>query len=140
MPAEPLARVFVYGTLREGFRNPGRDILTTHGRRVDHARVEGTLYDMGAFPVLVPARAPDDRVLGEVYRLDREPARGLARLDRYEGLEGPEPLPYERRRRTVELEDGGEADAWVYVWTGELEDATRVPDGDYTTWLRGNEP
>jgi gamma-glutamylcyclotransferase (GGCT)/AIG2-like uncharacterized protein YtfP len=128
MPAAP--KVFVYGTLRQGFDNPGRDVLTTHGELVGEGRVEGSLYDLGSFPALVE----DDEagtVEGEVYRLENEPQIGLQRLDRYEGATGSDPLPYERRERTVQLVQGGDLTAWVYVWTGSTEDADRISSGDW---------
>lgn len=125
------ARVFVYGTLREGFSNPGRDVLTTHGTLLGEGTVQGVLYDLGSFPALVDAGEADERVVGDVYALDHEPSVALDRLDRYEGARGPNPLPYERRRRTVEMQDGTERGAWTYVWTGDVERSPRVEAGDW---------
>lgn len=135
MPRSDVGRVFVYGTLRRGFTNHGRDVLTLHGRFLSEATVEGELYDLGSFPALVVEEDPSSRVHGEVYELTREPARAIERLDRYEGARGPDPLPYDRTARRVTLSDGTEVEAWTYVWTGELEQGQRVPSGDYVAYL-----
>lgn len=123
--------VFVYGTLREGHTNPGRDVLEAHARHVDTGTVAGTLYDLGAFPAMVEPERDGDRVAGDLYRLTEDPQRALERLDRYEGARGPNPLPYERRRATVAREDGSRVDAWTYVWTDPISEGRRVPGGDW---------
>lgn len=130
-----LARVFVYGTLREGFDNPGREILDHHAELSGTGEVEGTLYDLGAFPALVE-EATGGSVRGEVHELTMEPEVALERLDRYEGARGSDPLPYERVARTVNLDSGNELEAWVYVWTGEVGDAQAVPEGDWVEHVR----
>lgn len=135
--ASAAARVFVYGTLRSGFTNPGRDVLTHHGDLVGQGSVPGTLYDLGSFPAMVEPRRDDDCVIGEVYELSRSPATALERLDRYEGARGSNPLPYERRRLEVDLHDGPILEAWAYVWTEDPADAARVEGGDYVDWIDG---
>lgn len=128
--------VFVYGTLREGFTNPGRDVLARHGELVGTGEVEGTLFDLGSFPALTEPEDPGDRVRGEVHELVREPSVALERLDRYEGARGSNPLPYERRSLPVDLDEGPEVDAWVYVWTGDTQDASSIESGDWVEHVR----
>lgn len=128
-----LDRVFVYGTLRPGFQNPGRDILEAHGEHVGPARIAGRLAIIQGLPALLVAQGPGEPVAGDVYRLTQM-GQALAALDRYEGLRGPGPSPYERRRMTVELLEEGPCEAWVYVWTGPSEDARPVPEGDYAAF------
>lgn len=128
--------VFVYGTLRQGFSNPGRAILRQHARFVDDARTEGALHDLGAYPALCLPEGEPDAVQGEVYELVDEPEQGLAKLDRYEGARGADPLPYERRRRTIELADGGSVDAWLYVWTESPPDGSRIEGGDWVEHVK----
>lgn len=128
--------VFVYGTLRRGFANSGRDVLTTHGRLVDEARAEGRLHDLGAYPGMVRAFDEGDEVRGEVHELVREPERGLARLDRYEGARGPDPLPYERRKVPVELAHGTAMEAWTYIWTEDPPRGSLVESGDWVEHVR----
>lgn len=123
--------VFVYGTLCQGFANPGRAILDAHARFVDEARTEGCLHDLGAYPALCEPGDEFDVVHGEVYELVDDPDEALAKLDRYEGARGPDPLPYERRRREVELASGATLDAWLYVWTEQPPEGSRIAGGDW---------
>lgn len=127
--------VFVYGTLRSGFDNPGRDVLTTHGRFVGEARAEGRLHDLGAYPGMVVAFDEGWTVRGEVHELVHEPERGLTRLDRYEGARGSDPLPYERRKVPIRLADGDTLEAWTYVWTEDPPAGSLVESGDWVEHL-----
>lgn len=123
--------MFVYGTLRRGFTNPGREILDEHARHLADATVQGQLHDLGAYPGLVrPAEDPGP-VRGEVYELVSEPDRAMQRLDRYEGARGPDPLPYERRQVEADLADGTTIDVWTYVWTEDPPPRSRIPGGDW---------
>ncbi len=123
--------VFVYGTLREGFRNEGRRVLEAWGEFVAVARARGRLFDAGAFPVM---RVDEPgAVVGEVYALSG-PGVALERLDRFEGARGDQPGPYERVKRPVELV--GEArvvQAWLYAWRGSVGGFGRVKRGDYVS-------
>lgn len=125
--------VFVYGTLRRGFTNAGRDILNLHAAFVDEARMQGQLFDVGFFPAMRPGGP--GTVLGEVYRLN-DPELALKRLDRYEGVEGPGPAPYVREKLPAQLEHGGQVQAWTYLWTEPVRDLDPVPDGDYLAYVR----
>lgn len=135
MTVDTVDHVFVYGTLQDGFSNPGRDILTTHARYVGPARVEGALYDLGSFPALVVDVEDPGTVTGEVYELTADPRTALERLDRYEGAAGDTPGPYRREVLTIELEDGSTLPAFTYVWTEPVDASDRVRSGDYTAYL-----
>lgn len=130
-----LARVFVYGTLREGFSNPGRAILDEHARPIDDGWVHGQLHDLGAYPALIHPGEDPAPVHGELYELVHEPAEGLGRLDRYEGARGRDPLPYDRRRLPVEVADGSTREAWTYAWTKTPPPNSRIPSGDWIAYL-----
>lgn len=74
-------------------------------------RIPGALFDCGAFPALQPEpREPG--IIGELYRL--HDARGLARLDEYEGVVpgAPERSLFVRVRLQLLEPDVA---AWVYV-------------------------
>ena len=109
--------LFVYGTLRSGGGAAG---LLRGCRLVGPGAVAGTLYDLGAYPALVPGGA--GRVEGEVWRC---PADALARLDEYEGV--AEGL-FER----VEVEAAG-VPSWTYVAGAlllpRLAPGWRIPSG-----------
>lgn len=125
--------MFVYGTLRPGFTNPGRDLLQRYGEHLGTAWTHGRLLIVQGLPALVVDAPDESKVVGDLYRLtDPEPA--LAGLDRYEGVQGPTPGPYERQLREVILEGQDPCRAWVYVWTGQTAGARTIPGGDYQAY------
>ena len=101
MGADSAALVFVYGSLKRGQPNHNQMEGCSW---VGKAELSGlALYDLGPFPMAVPA-GPDAGLQGEIYRVN---AAQLARLDRFEGA----PRLYERQRWP--LRDGRAV--WVYV-------------------------
>lgn len=114
---------FAYGTLR-----PGATMHALIEGRVTvlgAATAPGRLVDLGHFPGLVDALAPDDRVLGELCEIPGADAAALLDvLDRYEGES------FERVRRTVQGPSGA-AEAWVYRWRGDPSGRPAIPGGDY---------
>jgi len=118
-----VASLFAYGTLRRGA--PMHGLLEGRATWIGPASIAGRLVDLGAFPGLVPAQAPGDRVHGDLFSIAE--AQGdelLAALDRYEGES------FERVEQTVDGPEGP-ARAWLYVWRGEVEGHPVVADGDY---------
>ena len=72
--------------------------------------VQGQLFDLGVYPGVVLSPDAQDRVIGEVYRLDPLSAgETLRELDEYEGME------YRREIVPVRLEDRSSVEAWAYV-------------------------
>jgi len=89
------------------------------------ARIQGRLYDLGAFPGLAPGRR-GEWVHGELYRIaDAESARLLDALDRYEGQ------AFRREVREVEDARGARVSAWVYFFAGSVRGRRRIASGDY---------
>jgi gamma-glutamylaminecyclotransferase len=111
-------RVFVYGTLKEGFRNFG----VSRGRRVPGEFVtvdRFALYVIGVhgLPWLVPVAAHEEghAVRGQVFEVD---AATLANMDRLERID--EAGWYQRATLHVRAAEGGEAfEALVYLGARE---------------------
>ena len=111
--------LFVYGTLRRGFRNH---------RLLGDAPFFGTAKTKARFAMYVSGvpyvvlREPVSQILGEVYEVD---GLLLAELDIHEG----HPRFYLRVLVDVALDTGAELKGWLYsfgVARGRL-----VPSGDY---------
>ncbi|MGJ7564179.1 gamma-glutamylcyclotransferase family protein [Variovorax sp. GB1R11] len=102
-----MPHVFVYGTLRSGGRN---DIARYRPLpvRVGEACIDGTLYDLGAYPGIVLGGV--GRVVGEVYAVD--PALEAA-LDVLEEVADDDSGEYIKRRVRVEV-SGQWVDCLVY--------------------------
>lgn len=136
MPGQAPAtgRVFVYGTLRPGFINPGRALLDREAEHLGRAWTRGRLVIVQGLPALLADAPEESRVIGDLYRLT-DPEAGLDGLDRYEGVHGAGPGPYQRRLRGVALEGQEACQAWVYVWIGPTAGARPVPEGDYLAYV-----
>ena len=124
-------RVFVYGTLRFGFglHRAIRDCPYLGERSL--AGFE--MADVGAFPAIHRTGAPDQYVIGEVYRVDDHE---LYILDSVEGYtEGRRNNHYER----IAVEIDGLGECWVYTYTDDSWDhllerrgsGVVVESGDY---------
>jgi gamma-glutamylcyclotransferase (GGCT)/AIG2-like uncharacterized protein YtfP len=127
-----LNQLFVYGSLRSGFRHPAYEYISRYFTLVGDAKVKGYLYDMGNYPVAVPTK-DDAFIVGELYVLNNENefSWALAQLDDYEGVnaeEGETPH-YRREPATVFLNDA-ETDAWIYWYNGDITGQPIVSSGD----------
>ena len=99
-------RVFVYGTLKKGYRN---NVLLSRSTFVAPATTnpEFRLYDNGSYPCLVKAKDGEvaHEVIGEVWIVDDHT---LSRLDQLENA------PDLYHREEIELID--QEKAWAYIY------------------------
>lgn len=118
-------RVFVYGTLKQGYNNH-HVIEPYNPQLVGKGTVQGfTLLHLG-FPGAIEAE--DKHITGEVW--DCTPnAPAMARCD---GLEGVGTGFYDRVAVDVQLEDGTTTEAWMYVLVDERARKNARPIGP--TW------
>lgn len=129
--------VFVYGTLQQGEQREQNWPRTPRSRQC--ATVRGTLFDLGAYPALLPGK---DLIGGEFWEIAAaDMPVTLQVLDGIEGYnQGHENL-YERRVIFCRLETGITVSAYTYFWaqanaTHLLEKMTAGPDGVHL-WRRG---
>ncbi|SFM75452.1 gamma-glutamylcyclotransferase family protein [Variovorax sp. OV329] len=104
-------RVFVFGTLKEGFPN----FATNRGRRLPGSfvtRERYPLYLVGErhSPWLVDRPGEGERVAGQVFEVSEE---ALAAMDALERIHAPD--GYRRLRITVEAERGGTFEVFAYL-------------------------
>lgn len=127
--------VFFYGTLMSGFKRAGRSRIDPQLEPVGRGWIRAALFDLGIYPAAVPAA--DGRVSGEVHRM-ADPHAVLAALDEIEGYRPAEPDTslYTRVETSVVLEDGAQAQAWVYYYNAPLGRAQRIESGDYLEHLK----
>ncbi len=115
--------LFAYGTLRRGA--PMHGLLEGRTTWLGLASVAGRLVDLGAFPGLVLALEPGDRVQGDLFAIaDAEREELLDALDRYEGAS------FERVQQAIEGPEGPVL-AWLYAYRGEVDGRPVVAGGDY---------
>jgi gamma-glutamylcyclotransferase (GGCT)/AIG2-like uncharacterized protein YtfP len=128
--------IFVYGTLRQGTASPMEKLLARHCTFVAEAFLQGILYDLGGYPGVIESANPTDKVLGELYQIERG-YQLWPRLDHYEQctIDFTEPHEYVRRKRSVLLNHGEQVQAWVYLFNWRADDLVKIASGDYLSYL-----
>jgi gamma-glutamylcyclotransferase (GGCT)/AIG2-like uncharacterized protein YtfP len=131
-------QLFVYGSLRSGFRNPAYEYLTRYFHLAGDAVVKGKLFDMGEYPAAV-ATDEDKFISGELYIVN-DPAEfpwAIAQLDDYEGInveEGETPL-YKRESIKAYIKGIG-SDAWIYWYNRDVKGCPEILSGDLMQYLQ----
>ncbi len=133
MKKNKLNNLFVYGTLRSGFKNPAYDYISRYFTLTGAAKVKGKLYDMGEYPVAVTA-ADESFIFGEVYCINNETEFewAIEQIDDYEGLNvmpGEKPL-YRRDKCIAHLDEAADAECWIYWYNGEVTGKPALESGD----------
>lgn len=108
-----LNKIFVYGTLKQGFCNHPK--ILPFCNHIQGAVLQGILYDLPfGYPGAIDGKG---KVIGEVFELN-DVERALQMLDAIEDYYGPgcEDNLYERVIRKVSLTDGASACVYVYLW------------------------
>lgn len=131
-------QLFVYGSLRSGFRSDAYQYVSRYFSLVGNATVKGKLYDLGTYPAAIPS--PEESfVHGELYTVKSEDelAWAIGQLDDYEGIKGDDGQPPLYRREQVDVFfDGKITRAWIYWYNGNVEGAQQILSGDLLEYLR----
>lgn len=132
-------QLFVYGSLRSGFRNPAYSYLTQYFHLVGEAIVRGKFYDNGSYPVAVPEAEEDHFINGELYIINNpeEFSWAIEQLDDYEGLNVlPGETALYRRETTETFIDGKPSLAWIYWYNQPVDNFEQIPTGDILKYLQ----
>lgn len=135
--SETSYHLFVYGSLRSGFRNPAYEYLSRYFNYKGEALVNGKFFDAGKVPVAIPTGG-ESFILGELYTINKpeEFSWAFDQLDDYEGLNtlaGEKPL-YKRELVTV-YQNGETVTAWIYWYNGSTEGLPEIQTGDVMKYL-----
>ena len=131
-------KIFVYGSLRSGFKNPAYEYLTRYFKYSGEALVKGKFFDAGSHPVAL-ATNDEHFILGELYTMNSEEEFSWAftQLDDYEGLNvevGETPL---YKRSLVEVYQNGETQiAWIYWYNQSIDGMPEIETGDVMRYLQ----
>jgi gamma-glutamylcyclotransferase (GGCT)/AIG2-like uncharacterized protein YtfP len=134
----PTYNLFVYGSLRSGFRNPVYEYLTRYFKYEGEAVVKGQFFDKGSYPVAVPT-AEEHFIQGELYSLHspEDFSWAFEQLDDYEGINteaGEKPL---YKREPVNVYQNGEMkQAWIYWFNHSVEGFEPMETGDVMKYLQ----
>jgi len=123
---------FAYGTLMRGAGGPWAERLEAMGELLGRGSVAGRLFRVSWYPGMVEADGPDQRVLGEVWRL-ADPGRAWALLDEFEGVIPGKPDISRYRRAVVDvtLDDGTPLACQAYLLNYPTADLEPIPSGDF---------
>lgn len=127
-----VTKLFVYGTLRKGFRHHAYEYISRHFYLLADARVNGKLFDLGEYPAAIPA-SEAFFVKGELYDLKEsgEFEWAIEQLDDYEGLnpaEGETKL-FSRELTEVFYNDQS-TQAWIYWYNDDITGQPLIQSGD----------
>jgi gamma-glutamylcyclotransferase (GGCT)/AIG2-like uncharacterized protein YtfP len=131
-------QLFVYGSLRSGFRNPAYQYLACNFRLLGEAVVKGKFYDKGDYPVAIPT-SNDAFITGELYAAvnPEEFQWAIAQLDDYEGLNvEPGEKPWYKREIVEVYQQGIPTRAWIYWYNGSVEGMPEIAIGDVLKYLQ----
>jgi len=130
-------QVFVYGSLRSGFRSPVYEYISRFFTFLGEGKVRGRLFDMGSYPAGIPVD-DDQFIIGELYRANQENefAWAIAQLDDYEGVtvEMDEVQLYRRELTDVYIKDEV-IKAWIYWYNGDVTGKPPIISGDLLEYL-----
>lgn len=130
--------LFVYGSLRSGFKSPAYDYISHFFSYVGEAKVKGKLFDMGSYPAGIPAN-DNGYIVGELYTIKNkmEFSWAIGQLDDYEGVavEPDEIQLYKREITDVQI-GGSTVKSWVYWYNRNVEGRPLIESGDLIQYLQ----
>ena len=138
MKVSIVTQLFVYGSLRSGFKSPVYEYISRFFTFVGEARVRGKLFDMGSFPAGV-ATSDNTFITGELYKLNRESDFSwvIGQLDDYEGVNvEPDEMQLFRREIAEVFLSDGITHAWIYWFSGDVSGKPLIPSGDILQYMQ----
>ena len=138
MSGSPVHKLFVYGSLRSGFKSPAYEYISRYFRFVGDAKVRGRLYDMGIYPAGVSSDE-EKFICGELYEI-KDPLEfewAIGQLDDYEGVavEPDEVQLY--KRDLVDVFIGNQVEkAWIYWYYGDITGRPVIESGDLLEYIK----
>jgi gamma-glutamylcyclotransferase (GGCT)/AIG2-like uncharacterized protein YtfP len=130
-------QLFVYGSLRSGFRSPAYEYISRYFDLVGDAKVKGQLFDLGEYPAAQPT-SEEKFIIGELYQIrnENEFSWAIGQLDDYEGVHvGFDDTQLYRRDITEVFIDDKTIPAWIYWYYGDVEGKPVIESGDVLQYL-----
>jgi gamma-glutamylcyclotransferase (GGCT)/AIG2-like uncharacterized protein YtfP len=131
-------QLFVYGSLRSGFRSEAYEYISRFFNFVGNATVKGKLFDMGSYPAGIPTEE-NIHIIGELYSIcdESEFSWAIGQLDDYEGVNvEPDEIQLYRRELTDVFIDDKEVTAWIYWYNRSVNDKPVIASGDLLEYLK----
>ena len=138
MTASSTTQLFVYGSLRSGFRNPAYKYLSDFFILKGEAVVRGKFYDKGPYPVAIAVN-DDHFITGELYEAKNSEGFewAIAQLDDYEGLNvEPGEIPWYQRKLVTVYQNGQPSESWIYWYNQSVEGMPEIETGDILKYIQ----
>ena len=130
-------QLFVYGSLRSGFRSLAYEYISRYFDLVGPGKVKGQLFDLGTYPAAKPLNQ-NKFIIGELYRIrhEKEFTWAMGQLDDYEGVHvGFDETQLYRREVTEVYIDDKITNAWIYWYQGDVSDKPIIESGDVLQYM-----
>ena len=130
-------QLFVYGSLRSGFRSPAYEYISRYFDLIGDAKVKGRLFDLGDYPAAKPT-TDDKFIFGELYRIrnEKEFSWAMGQLDDYEGVHADaDDTQLYRRDITEVYVNGKQMTAWIYWYHGDVTGKPVIESGDVLQYI-----
>jgi len=137
MNSSGVFQLFVYGSLRSGFKSPAYEYISRFFSFVSDAKVQGRLFDLGTYPAGVPSN-DQSFIIGELYTIKHEPefAWAIGQLDDYEGVTiEPDEVQLYKRELVDVYTDNSVSKAWIYWYSRSVEGRPLIESGDLIQYL-----
>ena len=131
-------QLFVYGSLRSGFKSPVYEYISRFFKFIGEAKVRGKLFDMGSYPAAI-ANNDSNFIIGELYQAknEHEFSWAIGQLDDYEGVTvEPDEVQLYRREITEVLINGQLTHAWIYWYNGDVSGKPVIASGDLMEYMQ----
>jgi gamma-glutamylcyclotransferase (GGCT)/AIG2-like uncharacterized protein YtfP len=130
--------LFVYGSLRSGFKSPAYEYISRFFSFVGDAKVKGKLFDLGTYPAGV-STSDESFIIGELYTIKHQPefAWAIGQLDDYEGVSvEPDEIQLYKRELVDVIVDDTITPAWIYWFIGSVQGKPLIESGDMIQYLQ----
>lgn len=99
---------------------------------VSNAYMHGNLYDFGHYPGAISSKDTNEKVYGELYKIQQSAPLFIA-LDDYEECSSSFPEPHEYIREVVTVMTDGQMEfkAWTYLYNRSVSQAQHILSGRY---------
>ena len=132
-----MKQLFVYGSLRSGFRSPAYEYISRYFVFVGDGRVRGKLFDLGSYPAGIKTN-DNTFIVGELYNIksENEFAWAIGQLDDYEGVTvEPDEVQLYRREITEVHINTTITHAWIYWYNGDTSGKKLIESGDMIEYM-----
>jgi gamma-glutamylcyclotransferase (GGCT)/AIG2-like uncharacterized protein YtfP len=138
MNSSGVYQLFVYGSLRSGFKSPVYEYISRFFSFAGEGKVKGKLFDLGNYPAGV-STTDDKFIIGELYQVkdQSEFSWAIGQLDDYEGVSvEPDEIQLFKRELVEVYVNKSTTRAWIYWFNGQVDGKPEIESGDLIQYIQ----